>query len=533
MYKENGGFGKGSERAMNRITRTAYKYLLSRETAIEGRLFNGVLLLCCLGGLAGFVFTVVQQSSYAAICLTLLLPVIILLLLLVTNRTGNYQNGSMAVIILFCYIGFPFVFFTSGGIYSGMLSYLVLGVVAISILLKWRKFCIMFAIYIVICVTCIILSYYRPELVTPINREIMIYFDVVTSFTVASILVAVSIRYMIREYTSARKMADKEKQKAEKASKAKGVFLSNMSHEMRTPMNAIIGMTMIAEAASDTAKKDYCLKKIEEASNHLLGVINDILDMSKIEEGKLTLSPVDFDFRDIIEKVKTVNMFRITEKDQLLGIEIDDNIPSVLYGDDQHLTQVIANLLSNAVKFTTAGGRIDIRAKLAERDGDLCTILVEVEDSGIGISQEQRAALFHSFQQADSGIARKYGGSGLGLAISKRIVEMMGGNIRVESEVGKGSVFSFTFQAERRPDSRAAEAGVRDKSAGGASGRRDFGDALKDFHVLLAEDIDINREIVLSLLEPFGLRIDTAENGREAVEKFRSDPGKYDLILMD
>jgi signal transduction histidine kinase/CheY-like chemotaxis protein len=520
---------------MKKIKNLFYKYLLSNEMPMEGRIFNGVLLLSCVGGFVGFVSTLVQQSSILAILLTCMLPVFIGLLLVLTNKFNNYRLGSIIAIILFFDIGFPFIFFTAGGVHSGMLAYLLLGTVVISIMLKWRDFLIMFALYLFVCVVSIMLSFYYPDLVTPIDTERMVYFDIVTSFVMSSILVGISIRYMRREYTDARNVANREREKATEASKAKGVFLSNMSHEMRTPMNAIIGMTTIAKASSDIEKKDYCLEKIESASNHLLGVINDILDISKIEEGKLELSHIRFDFRAMLGKVETVNGFRIKEKNQTLALDIDDNIPPLLYGDDQHLTQVVTNLLSNAVKFTSEGGTIDIRAKLmSEKDG-VATILMEVTDSGIGISKEHQAALFRSFQQADSGIARKFGGTGLGLAISKAIVEMMGGRIWVESELGEGTTFAFTFKAGIRDADFSGDGEFTDADGVGIekSGDRDFEAALKGFHLLLAEDIDINREIVLSLLEPVGLTVDIAENGREAVEMFRADPHKYDLILMD
>ncbi|MDR1930037.1 MAG: PTS transporter subunit EIIC, partial [Treponema sp.] len=239
------------------------------------------------------------------------------------------------------------------------------------------------------------------------------------------------------------------REEAEKASKAKGAFLANMSHEMRTPMNAIIGMTNIAKAADSIERKDYCLKKIEDASSHLLGVINDILDMSKIEANKFELSLVDFDFERMIQKVVNVINFRVQEKKQTLEVRVDETIPPRVNGDDQRLAQVIANLLSNSVKFTPENGAIGLEARLEEEEGGICTIGIEVRDSGIGIDGEQLSRLFNSFEQADSGTSRKFGGTGLGLAISKNIVEMMGGRIRVESEPGRGSVFSFTVRMPR------------------------------------------------------------------------------------
>jgi len=311
---------------------------------------------------------------------------------------------------------------------------------------------------------------------------------------------------------------------AEKASRAKGDFLANMSHEMRTPMNAIIGMTAIALKSNETERKDYCLNKIEDASAHLLGVINNILDMSKIEANKLELSLVNFNFETMIRKVENVINIKVEEKKQSLSVLTDEKIPRTLIGDDQRLIQVITNLLSNAVKFTPESGAITLESRLLKREGDIFIIQIDVKDNGIGISQEQQEKLFRSFEQAESGTSRRFGGTGLGLAISKRIVGLMGGRIWIESEPNQGSVFSFTVQLRKEsddtPDERTPDA---DSNI----------DSYPGINILVAEDVEINREIVYGLLEPAALTVEFAENGREAVEMFRTDPDKYALIFMD
>ncbi|MCL2757541.1 MAG: ATP-binding protein, partial [Coriobacteriia bacterium] len=238
-------------------------------------------------------------------------------------------------------------------------------------------------------------------------------------------------------------------EQAIRASRAKGDFLSNMSHEMRTPMNAIIGMTAIGKAAADTERKDYSFDKIEEASKHLLGVINDILDMSKIEAGKFDLTIEEFSFERMLQRVANIVNYKIAEKQQRFKIYVDRDIPEYLMGDGQRLTQVITNLVGNAVKFTPEKGVIRIGTYFeGETDGTVL-IRITVTDTGIGISPEQQARLFKSFQQAESSTSRKYGGTGLGLTISKSIIEMMNGEIWIESELGKGSTFGFTVQVKR------------------------------------------------------------------------------------
>jgi lactose/cellobiose-specific phosphotransferase system IIC component len=322
------------------------------------------------------------------------------------------------------------------------------------------------------------------------------------------------------------------REEAERASRAKGAFLANMSHEMRTPMNAIIGMTNIAKASGDISRKDYCLKKIEDASSHLLGVINDILDISKIEANKLELSPVVFNFEKMIQKVISVINFRMDEKRQRFTVHIDEHIPAALLGDDQHLSQIITNLLSNAVKFTPVQGSIDLNARLIKEEDRGCTIQVEVVDSGIGISEEHLPLLFNSFEQADSGTSRKFGGTGLGLAISKSIVEMMDGRIWVESELGKGSIFAFMVHMQRASETPYAETEDENPDLPGDAWGLNSGD-FKGRRILLVEDVEINQEIMIALLEPASLEIDCAENGAMALQMFTEAPRKYDLIFMD
>ena len=459
----------------------------------------------------------------------------------------------------------------------------------------------------------------------------------------------------------ARDIIDTERsaalEQALQASHAKSDFLSNMSHEMRTPMNAIIGMTVIGKTSDTIEKKDYAFEKIDNASKHLLGVINDILDMSKIEANKLELSPASFNFEMMIQKVVNVINFRIEERRQQFYINIDNKIPQILVGDDQRLSQVITNLLSNAVKFTPEEGTIHLDARFVSGEENKCRIEISVTDTGIGITDEQKARLFNSFEQADVGTSRKYGGTGLGLAISKRIIELMEGKIWVESEPGRGTRFTFSVDLQRGSrehirqlpegidwsnlrifavddDSEirrlfadfSANLGIFCTVASTAEEARElllhddnydvffldwklpgmngiemtrflrektalksivilfssvdwgiikddarkagvdkflpkplFQSSIVDIlnecigvvepakHVtvnesnanfsghtiLLAEDVDINREIVIELLQPTHLTIECAENGAQALRMFEKEPDKYDMIFMD
>jgi len=321
------------------------------------------------------------------------------------------------------------------------------------------------------------------------------------------------------------------RKKAEAASEAKSIFLSNMSHEIRTPLNAIIGMTTIGETTESVEKKDYALGKIHNASKHLLGVINDILDVSKIEASKFTLSAVQFSLNELLERVVDMINFRVDQKSQTLTVKIDKNIPDELYGDDQRLVQVIMNILSNAVKFTNEKGAILLDVSLKEEKNGYSTILIVVQDNGIGISKEQQEHMFKSFEQAEASTSRRFGGTGLGLVICKSIIEMMDGKIWIESELGKGMKVSFTVRLaiDKSRQAKMSQKKVTVIDEANEIASHDY----SKFTVLLVEDVEINREIVMALLEPTKLKIECAENGRIAVKTFLENPSKFDMIFMD
>jgi CheY-like chemotaxis protein/two-component sensor histidine kinase len=291
-------------------------------------------------------------------------------------------------------------------------------------------------------------------------------------------------------------------------------------------MNAIIGMSTLGRNADSMERKDYAFDKIDTASNHLLGIINDILDMSKIEAGMFLLSNEPFELENIINNVSEVSQFLLEQKSQKFVLNIDEKIPKIIVADKQRLAQVLTNLLSNACKFTEDGKEIKLSAILENTTDETCEILFTVADEGIGLSAAQQDKLFKSFVQAENDTTRKYGGTGLGLAISKHIVELMGGKIWVESEIKKGSTFSFTITANL-PNTEMLEelSDIEGISISSSTfpGRR----------LLLAEDVDINREIIIAMLEDTQLEIICAENGEEALNFFTADPAHYDIIFMD
>ncbi|MCL2197628.1 MAG: ATP-binding protein [Defluviitaleaceae bacterium] len=311
-----------------------------------------------------------------------------------------------------------------------------------------------------------------------------------------------------------RKQLEEALQKAISASRAKSEFLSAMSHEMRTPMNAIIGMADIAKNSKDPHKTEDSLDKISEAAHHLLGIINSVLDMSKIEANNMELKKTSFNLREMMEKIVALNKLKLEEKNHCFTVNIDEYMPDMYEGDDQRLTQIITNLLSNAIIYTPEGGSVRLSVVLEQVKDGICELRFEVSDTGIGISFEEKDRIFEMFEQADKSAAREYGGTGLGLAISKRLVELMDGKIDVKSNVGNGSTFFFTVKLKRLESFNKTPS---------FPGKR----------ILLVDDIEINREIMLAQLENTNLTIDIAVNGREALDAVSTNPDLYDLVFMD
>jgi len=298
-----------------------------------------------------------------------------------------------------------------------------------------------------------------------------------------------------------------------------------MSHEIRTPMNAILGLTHLLRRDEATPRQRERLDQVEGAAQHLLSVINDILDLSKIEAGRLELQETDFSLDQLLGHVHSLIDTPARAKGLAVSTE-EAGLPRGLHGDLTRLRQALLNYAGNALKFTDQG-RIVLRARLLEQAGDRLLVRFEVEDTGIGIPAGELPRLFQAFEQADVSTTRKYGGTGLGLAITRRLARMMEGEVGVDSEPGRGSVFWFT--AWLRPAGAMATAPIPVEAVGDAEAelRRRHAGA----RVLLVEDNPINREVALDLLQGVGLTVDTAENGRVAVDRVASS--SYALVLMD
>ena len=347
-------------------------------------------------------------------------------------------------------------------------------------------------------------------------------------FGVCLVFIIALINRLLRWQDEVNRQAMESAEEAHSASRAKSQFLSQMSHEIRTPMNAILGLDTLAlrdKSISDNTRDK--LEKIGSSARHLLSLINDILDMSRIESGRITLKEEKFSFRDFIEQISIIVGGQCEEKGLTFVCNVGEPIDEYFFGDDLKLKQVIINILGNSVKFTDAPGVITFSVEQLEATDERAALRFKMEDTGIGMDKEFIPKLFEAFSQEDSGTTNRYGGSGLGMAITKSIVEMMGGEIEVESEKGLGSTFTVTVTLGRVTEAHAGDAlNDADEASEDVS--------LEGKHILIAEDFDINAEILAALLEMEGMTSEWAENGKRAVEMFeQNEPGHFDAILMD
>ncbi|WP_161493368.1 transporter substrate-binding domain-containing protein [Zoogloea sp. LCSB751] len=309
---------------------------------------------------------------------------------------------------------------------------------------------------------------------------------------------------------------------AEETARTKADFVANMSHEIRTPMTAILGFTHRLQQSELTPRQRDYLRKVRVAAEHLLTIINDVLDFSKLEAGKMHIEHVRFELSNVLSDASSMVQERCTEKGLGLLVDLASDVPTHLVGDPVRLTQVLTNYVSNAVKFSEHGN-IVVRVEKLGKEGQKALLRFSVSDSGIGLSEDQKQRLFESFQQADGSISRKYGGTGLGLVISKRIATLLGGEVGVDSTPGQGSTFWFTarlsvLEAEELPLAMVSAA-PSDRSA------------IAGVHVLLAEDNEVNQEVTKEFLHDFGVSVTIAENGAQALEMVKT--GHFDLVLMD
>lgn len=352
------------------------------------------------------------------------------------------------------------------------------------------------------------------------NKFLAAIFVILAAIIGLGLITSRSISADIAEHKRVEQILTAAKERAEKASRAKSEFLANMSHEIRTPMNAVVGFTdLLIGTSLDKTQKEY-VGTISESGKELISLVNDILDVSKIEAGQITLENVNFNLKDMIEGVLKIIRLKTKNTGVELLHEIDSNISSDFIGDPTRLRQILSNLLGNAVKFTHRGW-IKLSVNQISSDGENLVLQFSIKDTGIGIPSDKLEEIFDPFTQADTSTTRQYGGSGLGLYIVKTFVQKMNGSIQVESVPQEGSEFIFTIKLQQA--SHSAIPAIKEHESAEES--------FKGAKILVTEDNPVNLQLITAILKRLGCQIDTATHGQEAIAKLKQN--SYDIVLMD
>jgi signal transduction histidine kinase/DNA-binding response OmpR family regulator len=447
------------------------------------------------------------------------------------NKYRAYALGSSLLLGLIGYLFIPAMYITSGGVESGMTAYSMMVVIAMFFLLQGRMCIFMVSLEFVILGICLYVNYRFPEIIQqPLSTQFLKIFDNAQAMFIVSMFVGMTIKFQAYVYR-------KEKSKVEAASQAKSEFLTTMSHEIRTPLNAIIGLSEI-QLQKELPKETYTdVEKIYNSGSILLGIINDILDISKIETGQFELIQVEYDTASLINDTVQLNILRIASKQIVFDLEIDETIPVRLFGDELRIKQILNNLLSNAFKYTKEG-KVTLGIHW-ERRSDAAWFTFTVRDTGAGIRKEDICKLFSEYRQLDTKANRRIEGTGLGLSITKKLLDMMGGKIYVESEHGKGSIFTVDIpQTVSMGSPIGAEVVGNLKSFRYMDVKPSRGRSIIRAHmpygrVLVVDDVATNLDVAKGLMMPYGLMIDCVISGRDAIDLISDGSTRYDIVFMD
>ena len=501
-------------------------YFFNEKYNLQHRLLNVLILVGMIGGTIASITSVILGFSILSIILSFCILGFCFLGLLIAN---TFRHPQLSVIILSLAVNnliMPWLYITSGGVKSGMPLWITLGLVFTLLLLDGVKCWVVFSINCIGELAVIIYSILHPEIVWQSDNEIYMYIDILVATLTLVLTLAAIFKYHSYTYRKQEKDLIEAMIETQRATKAKSDFLSNMSHDIRTPMNAIIGFTEIAKKNLDDRKKLFdCISKITLSSEHLLNLINDVLDMTKIESGKVTFEEETFNLRTIINDIQDMMMQTLLEKKMHLHIETTQLIDETVSCDRLRLNQVLINLVGNAIKYSNPDGNIWLSAiQLPDDNENEILVEIHVKDDGLGMSKDFVEKVFQPFEREYNSTKSGISGTGLGLTITKSIVEMMRGTISVTSELGIGSEFVITI-----PFDVPTLLEIEDED--------DL--AIKNFdftkkRVLLVEDNAFNREIAVELLTDAGLEVEEANDGSIAVEILKNNPaGYYDAVIMD
>jgi len=505
--------------------------LYGEAANIREKLFRIMLSLGLVIVTLAIIVSFFARSSIIVFIPLTLIDIVIGLGLYITckYRKMNLAALIMGVLINICL--FPFMFFASGGIESGAAIWFVLGIVYVFLLFSGKDLYLMFALTCLADIATYYFAYHYPEWIIPMEDTTAVFIDSFQAVIVVGSVSGIIFKFYDRLYEKERQISKQQQEEVERINQSKSAFFANMSHEIRTPINTIIGLNEMILRENDISEEvAENAVNIQNASRMLLALINDILDLSKIESGKMEIVPVQYETGALFSDLVNIIWIRAHEKNLEFKLDIDGNIPSMLYGDEVRLKQVVTNILTNAVKYTEKGS-VTLSAKSERINGNTIRLRISVEDTGIGIKKESLEELFASFKRVDQARNRKIEGTGLGLSISKQLIELMGGQITVDSIYKTGSVFTITVDQEIVNSNPVGSLNFMAKKKLYNRERYKQSFEAPDAKILIVDDNEMNLMVACKLLRATKVQIDTAKSGKECLEKTRSKA--YHVIFMD
>nr|MBP3598846.1 DegV family EDD domain-containing protein [Eubacterium sp.] len=504
-----------------------YYKMFGQELGLQERVFRVILIVGSIACVVGNVESTVLIGEYNVPLLILMMAMIVSLVATFKYRQVNFAATLLGIFLLV--IVFPEMFFCSGGIRGGATIWLSLGFVYVFLMFRGKQLAFFLVLTVVVDVWTYMSGYYRPEVITALNCEADVYFDSFFSLIAVGVISGLILKYQSRTFERERVLTSSQKNDLEQITKSKNAFFANMSHEIRTPINSIIGWNeMILREAPDGDIPEYA-ENVQNASEMLLNLVNDIMDLSQLEIKKMEIVSAEYNVKKVIQDLVNMIQIRVKEKNLEMKVEIDETMPSYLFGDEKRMKQIILNLLTNAVKYTDKGF-VSLSVS-AERVAGIAELKITVADSGIGIRKEDVESLYDVFRRVDARRNMTVEGSGLGLAIVKQLLDLMGGEISVDSIYTKGTVFTVTMSQPIIDDTPIGEV---DFSTGGKkqSGRQ-YQQSFEapEARILVVDDHMMNAWIISKLLSSTKVQVDLAYSGAECLE--RTQQKFYHVILMD
>ena len=486
------------------------------------RLFNVLALVGGMISLINGISSYANNQDSVILGLNLGIAVLSFVLLFYAYKSGRYQFCYVVTIIMIFLMMFPYLFFKSGGYKGGMVSFYIFGILFTVFMLEGKAMFFTAFTEMVVYISTIMIAYQNPQMVVWFSSEKEVVMDLLIGFCASSISVAAVMYLHFRMYNKQQEILEEARIEAQSANKAKSAFLANMSHEIRTPINVMLGMNEMILRESESKEIRQYAKSIERSGGYLISLINNILDISRIESGKMEIEEGKYELRQLLDEVMLIAEKQAEQKSLKMNLIFDKTLPAYLIGDVIHIKQILLNLINNAVKYTKEG-QIDIKVS---KNAEETKLIFEVKDTGIGIKEENLPVLFDAFMRVDSKKNKKIKGTGLGLAIAKQLVEQMGGMIWVESVYGKGSSFFVQLPMKKVSDGKISNVEWKETDE---RKRRSF--VAPQAKILIVDDNPENLMVTRSLLKRTAVFVDTAASGEECVHKVRQNV--YDLILLD